>query len=167
MQIDALAEITKKFLQVELWIVGDGVERQYLEIKNQKLKIKNQIKFFGWQNDLEKFYKQADCLLLTSNNEGWGLAVVEAAAHGLPIIMTDVGLAGEVIKNGESGIVIPVGDRKALVEAMIKIIEDSGLRKKLGEGARKAIKTLPSKEETFALYKKSWELALKNKNQKI
>jgi len=80
--------------------------------------------------------------------------------------MTDVGLAGEVIKDDESGIVIPVGDQKALENAMIKLIKDRDLRKKLGEGAREAIKKLPTKEETLALYKKSWTIAIANKNIK-
>jgi len=99
--------------------------------------------------------------LLTSNYEGWGIVVVEAAAYGLPIIMTDVGCAGELIKNGESGIIIPVVDQKELEKEMIRLVDDTELREKLGRGAKQAIKKLPTKEETLKLYKKSWEKAVK------
>jgi len=95
------------------------------------------------------------------------LVVIEAAHYGLPIIMTDVGCAGEVIRNPSissgqgSGIVIPVGDKKALEKTMIKLIEDKELRERLGDNAKKAILKLPNKEETLNLYKKSWKAAIK------
>ena len=76
--------------------------------------------------------------------------------------MTDVGCAGEVIKNSESGIVIPGGGRKELAEAMRRIIEDKDLRQKLGNNAKKAVENLPSKEETLKLYLESWKKACKN-----
>jgi len=163
MQIEAIAEINKKSQianrksQIELWIVGDGEERKKLEKLCYVLCVTSYVKFFGWQDDLEKFYEQADAFLLTSNYEGWGLAVIEAAVNGLPIIMTDVGCAGEVIQDGISGIVIPEGDQKKLEEVMVRLREDEYLRKKLGEGAREAVKNLLGKEEIFNLYKESWK----------
>jgi len=91
------------------------------------------------------------------------MAIVEAANHGLPIIMTDVGCAGELIENEKSGLIIPVDNQIKLEEAMVRIIKDDSLRKKLAEGALSAVKKLPSKEETLALYKQSWEKARQNK----
>jgi len=160
MQIRAMAEVIKKYPNTELWIVGDGEERKKLEKLRYALCATHYVKFLGWQDNLEKFYRQADAFLLISNSEGWGLAVIEVASYGLSIIMTDVGCAGEVIKNGESGIVIPVGDQKKLEEAMIKLIKDENLRKKLGEGAREAVKSLPGKEAILNLYKESWGKAV-------
>jgi len=163
LQIRAMAEVVKKYPNVELWIIGDGPERKKLELKIKKLKLQNYIKLFGWQNSLDKFYSQADVFLLTSNSEGWGMAVVEAISCGVTIIMTDVGCAGELIENEKSGLVVPVNNQVKLEEAMIRIICDENLRKKLTEGAILAVKKLPSKEETLALYKQSWEKAIKNK----
>lgn len=156
LQIRALSEVVKKYSNVELWIAGDGADRKKMENETVKLGIKNRIKFLGWQNNLEKFYLQADAFLLTSDYEGWGMAVVEAASFGLPIIMTDVGCAGEFIENEKSGLVIPVNNQAKLEEAMTKIINSDDLRKNLAEDALSAIKNLPSKEETLALYKQSW-----------
>ena len=163
LQIGAMVEAVKKYPNVELWIVGDGPEKSNLKSKISKLKLENNVKLLGWQNDTDKFYSQADVFLLTSDYEGWGMVAVEAANYGLPIIMTNVGCAGELIKDGESGIVIPVNDQAKLEEAMSRIIKDDSLRKKLAEGALSAIKNLPSKEETLSLYKQSWEKAMKLK----
>jgi len=163
LQIEAMSEVAKKCPNVELWIVGDGPERKKLELKIKNLKLQNYIKLLGWQNNPEEFYSQADAFLLTSDYEGWGMVIIEAASYGLPVIMTDVGCAGELIKDGESGIVVPINDQAKLEEAMIRIIKDDSLRKKLAESALSAIKNLPSKEETLALYKQSWEKARQNK----
>lgn len=161
LQIEAVKEVIKKHPDIELWIIGDGPEREKLKAESKKLKVDDKLKFFGWQDDLDKFYKQADAFALSSDSEGWGLAVIEAANAGLPIIMTDVGCAGEVIKNAESGIIIPVGDKKKLTESMIEILENAELRKKFGESAKLAASKLPYKERIFRLYKQSWEKAVK------
>ena len=158
-----MAEAAKKYPNVELWIVGDGPGKSNLKSKISKLKLENNVKLLGWQNDTDKFYSQADAFLLTSNYEGWGMVAVEAANYGLPVIMTDVGCAGELIENEKSGLIIPVDNQIKLEEAMTRIINDDNLRKSLAEGALSAIKNLPSKEETLALYKQSWEKARQNK----
>jgi len=159
MQIRAFKNLELRFKNIELWIAGEGELREKLEVETHN---HASVRFFGWQNDLGKFYSQADAFLLTSNYEGWGMVIIEAASFGLPIIMTDVGCAGEVIKDGESGIVIPVGGQKELEAAMRKIIEDEDLRQKLGEGAKKAVEELPSRGETLKLYLESWRKACGN-----
>ena len=160
MQIEAMREVVKSRPEAELWIAGDGMERKNLELRIKNYELGKNIKMLGWKNDLAPHYNMADAFLLTSNSEGWGMVVIGAAAAGLPIIMTDVGCAGEVIKNGESGLVIPVRDKEKLIEAMLKIMADENLRKKLSENAKLAAGRLPSKAETMALYKKSWGLAV-------
>lgn len=163
MQIGAMEEVVKKYSNVELWIIGEGSERKNIESMIKNLELGGKVKLLGWRNDVKKYYDQADVFLLTSHSEGWPLVILEAANYGLPIIMTDVGSAGELIINNESGIVIPVSDEVKLKEAMLSLIKNFELRKKLGEGARRAVNNLPAKEKILELYKKSWELALKNK----
>ena len=169
LQIKAMAKLVEseeskvESKKIELWIVGDGLEKLNLKYQISKLKLENNVKLLGWQNNPEKFYSQADAFLLTSDYEGWGMVAVEAASYGLPIIMTDVGCAGELIENEKSGLVVPVNNQVRLEEAMVRIINDDNLRKKLAEVAISVVKKLPSKEETMALYKQSWEKATKNK----
>ncbi|MCR4334672.1 MAG: glycosyltransferase [Patescibacteria group bacterium] len=160
MQIKAFKEIVNEFPDSELWVVGDGPEKDRFEF-NEK------VKFFGNQDDLSHYYSSADAFLLTSKSEGWGLVIIEAGAYGLPIIMTDVGCAGEVVINGENGIVIPVEDKKSLIRNMKRIIEDEDLRRKFGTAIRSKVLSLPSKEKTLSLYKESWERCLDFKKGKI
>lgn len=162
MQIEAIAEAARECPNLELWIIGDGPKREKLEKLSYRLRAASHVKFFGWQKDVSPYYLQADAFMLTSHYEGWGLAVIEAGQFGLPIIMTDVGCAGDVIINNESGLVIPVGAKEKLVAAMLSIIRDDNLRKKLGKNAKLAASRLPDKEQTLKLYKLSWETAAEN-----
>ncbi len=165
LQIEAISEVVKKYSEIELWVVGSGPEEEKIKTKIEKLGLGDKVKLLGQKSpeDLEKIYVEADAFLLTSDYEGWGMAIIEAASFALPIIMTDVGCAGEVIKDKENGLIIPVGDKEKLVEAMIRIIEDEKLAQEIGTGASLAIKNLLSKEQTLQLYKASWEKAMKNK----
>ncbi len=165
LQIEAMREVAKKYPQTELWIIGDGPEKKNCELRIVNYGLSDRVKLLGWKDDLGKYYRQADAFLLTSNSEGWGLAVIEAAGLGLPVIMTDVGCAGEVIENNESGLIIPVGDRNALEQAMVKMITDENLRKKLAAGAEATVSILPNQEEIFNLYKLSWQKAVNNKQK--
>ncbi len=161
MQIKALKnviDISDK--QIELWIVGDGPERVKLQNITKDFGIEKQVKFFGWQDNLDNFYRQADVFLLTSNSEGWGMVILEAASWGLPIIMTRVGCADEFIIHNKHGIIIPVGHQKELIEAMLNLMNNEDLRFKLGQAAFEAFKDLPSEEEVLNLYKESWRKAL-------
>jgi glycosyltransferase involved in cell wall biosynthesis len=162
LQLQAIANLSKENLSVELWIVGDGPEKVNLENESKRLGIEKYVKFWGWQSDTEKFYNQADIFLLTSYSEGWPLVIVEAAQYGLPIIMTDVGSAGELVVNNSSGLVVPVNDATALSAALKRAIDDNNLRQSLGMTAQQKASQLLSWPETLDLYKKSWEQAVRH-----
>lgn len=161
LQIEAFANLIKQHAQAELWIAGEGKERANLEKIAADFGLQGKIKFLGWQDSasLQKIYSQADCFVISSNEEGYGLVAVEAARFGLPIIMTDVGLAGEFIKHQENGLIIPVGDSQALEQAMARIMAEPGLAEKLGAQAKLAVSALPDQQASLALYKESWQRA--------
>ncbi|TSC57114.1 MAG: group 1 glycosyl transferase, partial [Parcubacteria group bacterium Greene0416_79] len=156
MQIRAVAELVKKIPHIRLRIVGDGAERANLQLTTNNLQLEDKVIFEGEQRNVSRFYAEADAFLLTSDYEGWGLTVTEAAAYGLPIIMTDTGLAHEFIKQGENGIVIPVGDEEALASAMKQMIADEGLRARLGEAALRSARALPKAEEQIVQQAAKW-----------
>jgi len=158
--IEAMEEVIKKYPKTGLIIVGSGHEKERL-VRLGRRKLYDNIAFESWSEDLTSYYKTADLFLLTSNYEGWGMTVVEAMACGCPVIMTDVGCAGELAVNGESGLVVPVNNQTALVSATNKLIEDLSLRERFKTAGLAAINRLPSKEEYLQEYKKSWESLLK------
>ncbi len=161
LQLHALARVVGHYPDTRLNIVGDGPERAALELLVGQLELESHVTFFGnkTREELDTFYAAADSFILTSASEGWGLVVVEAAQHKLPIIMTDVGCAGECIVNGSSGTVIPIGDVDALTRAMIELREFPAKAIALGVGAHKAVEQLPTQEQSHALYVLSWEKA--------
>jgi len=156
MQIDAFASLES---DAELWIVGDGSEREALEAKVKELKLAEKVKFLGWKEkkELDEIYKKAFCLLLTSDSEGWGRVVIEAGAFGVPSIMTDVGLAGEVIQNEENGMIIPVGDAHALKNAIDRVMIEESFYTKLSKNIKKTVECLPDLESTLELYLEGWK----------
>lgn len=156
LQLRALADVVKTDPGVTLVIAGDGPDRPYLMSLTSSLGLEDHVTFTGQLTDVSSVYKEADVFLLTSKREGWGMVIIEAASFGLPIIMTDVGCAGEVIKNRESGLVIPVGSHDSLVDAMKEIRRDSILRQQLGTKARSAVFNLPSRDQIYRAYEQSW-----------
>ncbi len=164
--IEAMAEIVKDYPRAGLIIVGDGPERKKLIKLITQRKLGEQIKLEGWADDLSSYYKTADLFLLTSNYEGWGLAPLEALAAGCPVVMTDVGCVGEVVKNNVNGLVVPVGDKQALIAAIKKIMGNKELRRRLATEGLETAKVLSNKEQYLADYQKSWqEIIFQAKNQ--
>lgn len=145
-----------------LVIAGDGSEREALEERARQLHISNSVDFLGWTTDLTEEYMHADVYLQTSNYEGYGLALVEAAATGCPIVTTDVGLVGDLLVDDESVLACPSGDKTCLSEKVRTLIKDRNLAKKLGIRARAHIreKYVEDMKGYLTKYKKSFERAL-------
>jgi len=156
--IEAMAEIAQKYPTIGLIIVGEGKEKNNLKSKIENLKLDENVFMEPWNDDLSSYYKTADLFLLTSNHEGYGMSVVEAMAAGCPLIMTDVGCAGELVKNEYNGLVTFLGSREGLVEGIERMIKEPALREKLKNNGLATVKNLPTKEEHLNLYKESWQL---------
>ena len=93
--IDALFEVRKKGHDAGLTIVGAGSLERSLKERVRGLRLDNYVEFAGWQNDITQYLKTADCLLVTSEYEGYGMVIVEALSAGVPVFSTDVGIARE------------------------------------------------------------------------
>lgn len=137
--LEALALLAPSYPKVGLVIVGDGALRKQLEIKAGHLKVKDQVVFEGWQNDLTSYYKTASTYLLSSDYEGYGRTLIEAAASGLPIVTTDVGIASEYFVNNESALIVPVDGARAIAESIAKLVEDNNTRVRLSYTAKRHV----------------------------
>jgi len=158
--LEAFGQVLKNHPKAGLIIVGNGPEQESLKFKVKSLKLSENVVFEPWTGELASFYKTADLFLLTSNFEGWSLAVVEAMAAGCPVVMTDVGCAGELAINNESALVTPVGDIEAIAEGVAQLIDNEVLQGKIKAGGLQAVQNLTTKEQYLADYKKSWEACL-------
>ncbi len=97
------------------------------------------ITFTGWvgRETVEDLIISATFLVLPSYVEGLPVAVIEAHAHGLPVIASPVGATAEIVRDGETGLLVPPGDVDALAAAMVRLLDDPDLRQRLAEGARR------------------------------
>jgi len=135
----AAANVLDKFPKTLFLIVGDGPEREKLEEFARKLNISRNVVFEGAvEHDvLPAYYGACDVFVLPSDHEGWGLVVIEALAAGRPVVTTDVGLAGEVVRDGECGFVIPKRNPAMLAERIIKLLGSEELRCRMGEAGKR------------------------------
>lgn len=158
MAIEATKSVVEKYPKALLLIVGSGPEDINLKFLASKYGIlDSNIKFEPWTENLISYYKTADLFLLTSNYEGYGRTVIEAMAAGLPVIMTDVGIAGEILIDDLDGKIIPVNDTAALVSAIELLIGNKQLRESFSEESAKALFSWADKKEYLESYKKSFQ----------
>ncbi len=113
--IGACGILIKEGFLVHLRIVGKGSQEEALR---EMAGDKKWIKFCPWTDDPTEHWEWANVLCLPSMHESWGRVVIEAVHHGVPVVMTDVGCAGEVIIDGESGWVVPVDNWACLALAL-------------------------------------------------
>jgi len=131
-------EIIKEKQSARLLILGDGEERSKLESLVRKFGIRDKIDFLGFQKTPFKFIAKATLFVLTSLWEGFPNVLVEAMACGVPVISTNCPSgADEIITNGINGMIIPVNNEKALSEAIMRLLKNNSLRKRLAEEGRK------------------------------
>ncbi|OGZ98088.1 MAG: hypothetical protein A3D41_03135 [Candidatus Sungbacteria bacterium RIFCSPHIGHO2_02_FULL_41_12b] len=113
---------------------------------------------------LVSYYKTADLFLLTSNYEGYGRTIIEALASGLPVFSTDVGIASEVIKDGKTGKILPVGiSPKNLASELIKVFSEDDLYNNMKQNVNDfaSFFSMPSKEEYLLKMKAGFESCAK------
>ena len=102
--IKAFKQVLDKNIDAQFTIVGDGSQKKNLESRVKNLGLEDIVKFVGWQNDLGKYYAEADIYVSSSLYEGYGMAMVEAGLSGLPLVLSDAGVAGSLFRNGEENL---------------------------------------------------------------
>jgi glycosyltransferase involved in cell wall biosynthesis len=117
-------------------VVGEGPLRNYLEDLVRKLGIEQYIKFLGFRNDIGDLLNISDIVVLPSLWEGLSIALLEAMAAGKPIVTTTIGSNLEVVRYGESAILVPPKNPELLASAIIKLIENPELANKLATNAK-------------------------------
>lgn len=148
--------LISKSIDERLVILGEGEEEYNLKKLAKDLRIQERVLFLGFQRNPYKFMRNATVFVLSSLWESFALVIVEAMTCGVPVISTDCPSGpGEIITNGENGILVPPKDEQALADAILNLLKDENLRKRLAEEGRKRAedfrieKILPRYEELF------------------
>ncbi len=149
--IKAFGRILKQGVQAQLVLIGKGPEQSMLERLAHEVG-QGKITFRAWTDAPASVLKAADIYALSSNYEGWGRVCIESLAAGVPLIMTDVGCAGSVVRSGEHGIVVPVGDVARFAAGLQVLVSDALFRSQIRENGRARVAALPTIEQSIAAY---------------
>ncbi|NOV29894.1 glycosyltransferase [Methylomonas sp. ZR1] len=153
--IVAVADLPKNLLdRIELWIIGDGVERERLKMLAVDLKIEDKVVFYGrFPNAiLPDYYAAADIFIAPSivdsngDTEGQGVILLEAMASGTAVISTRTGGVAEIIEHGKTGLLVDPKQTKSLSKAIEQLLVDETLRKGLCAFGRLAAEPYDWKE---------------------
>jgi glycosyltransferase involved in cell wall biosynthesis len=133
----ALAHAAEPRLRVA--IVGDGELRGALEQQAARLGMQETARFLGFREDLPAIAAGSDLAVLASDNEGTPVALIEAAAAGLPAVATAVGGVKDIV-TPSTGILVAQGDAKAFADALLRLVGDRDGRERLGSAAREHVR---------------------------
>jgi glycosyltransferase involved in cell wall biosynthesis len=134
--LEAFGPLVADGLPVTLVLVGDGLLRAAIERQIRDLGIEPQVLLHGSADNPERLYPGFDLVVQASEREGLPNALLEAGAAGLPMVATAAGGTGEIVIDGQTGVLCPVGDRDGLTAALRRLATDAELRGRLGRGAR-------------------------------
>ena len=121
-------------------IAGEGPERERLVAKAASLGVAERVRWLGHRDDVPSLLAAADLFVLPSLNEGLPLAAMEAMLAGVPIIATDAGGTGEIVRDGVTGLLVPPGDPRALCESIRALLSDRVRAAQLATAARELIR---------------------------
>ena len=104
------------------------------DLRGRVADLGDHVRFLGWRSDVETIYAASDVVVLTSDNEGMPVSLIEAASVGCPAVTTDVGSAREVVIDGKTGFVTP-SDADSLASAVVRLLDEPTLREQMARAA--------------------------------
>ena len=131
--LDVVKEMKERGVAIEFFMAGDG---ELLESCRERIAGKDlPVKVLGWQSDIEKVLSAADIVILTSDNEGTPLSLIQAGMAGLPVVTTRVGSVPEIVLDGVTGIITSLAVQE-IADALEKLANSSELRAQMGSKAQ-------------------------------
>jgi glycosyltransferase involved in cell wall biosynthesis len=151
----ALALLKSQGLRVTGLVGGSGPSRSALEKQARDAGLQENVKFLGFVVDVAEFFAAIDIFVMPSRFEGLGVAALEAMAAGKPVVATRAGGLAESVVDGETGFLVPSGDRAALAESIAALIRQPDLACEMGQRGRRRVlseftmEQMAQKNETF------------------
>ncbi len=162
--VEAMKGVMREKKDAQCVIVGDGPEEDSLKSLTHTLDISGSVHFFKSDMDTCKYLAIMDVFVFPSVKEGLGIALLEALASGKPCIASDVGGIGDVIKNGSSGILVPVGDPDSIAKAILGLLKNSSAAKELGDNGRSIVRKSFSLDNMADNVRKVYEEVLQERS---
>jgi glycosyltransferase involved in cell wall biosynthesis len=134
--LEAAATARQEDPDIRVVLVGDGELRGELEAGAEALGLGQAVTFAGWRRDLASVYADLDAVVISSHNEGTPASLIEAMATGCPVIATRVGGVPDLIVDGETGRLVPPGDREALATSLLALFREPERTARMADLAR-------------------------------
>ena len=141
-EVKRVADVVRIFAGVaarrpaRLLLAGDGPEACAAHEMAEACGVAERVHFLGEQEDVERVYAASDIFLLPSEQESFGLAALEALACGVPVVGTRSGGLPEVVRDGDTGFLVEVGETDAAVARCLRLLDDEPMRLRFGASAR-------------------------------
>ena len=135
--LEALAELEKTLGPIHALLAGEGELEAELRARAAALGLGERVHFLGFRRDIAQVIGAMDVFVLPSLKEGLSIAVMEAMALKKPVVCSRIAGLPEVVREGETGLLVPPGDANALRDALEKLFGDAALRRELGHNARR------------------------------
>lgn len=138
--LHATALLVKAGVPVRVVIAGDkgGPLGEELVRLRDALELSDRVRFLGYREDVDRVLEACDVFVLTSSSEGFSLATVQAMRAGLPVVATRCGGPEEILRDGETGLLVSPGSAEAVRDGLLRVIRDGALARRLGGRARLA-----------------------------
>jgi glycosyltransferase involved in cell wall biosynthesis len=165
--LEAYAELLRNVEDApDLYLVGDSPSEAALLYLNS-LGLAKRVHLIGPKQgeELAELYRKASFFVLSSNEEGLGIVILEAMASGLAVVSTDCGGPATAIEEGITGLLTPVGDSVALADAMAKLLREPSLCEKMGREGRKVAEQRFSLAATGKIFLDTYDQVLNRKIQ--
>ena len=148
-------------IPAKLLLVGDGPERLFIQQLVRELKLTADVLFLGERDQLEPLLFFADLFLLPSEQESFGLTALEAMNCGVPVIATEIGGLPEVVVQGETGYLFPVGDVASMAAAAVALLADPARHERFKDQARRRAERSFSADKIIPQYEAFYEELLR------
>jgi glycogen synthase len=141
--LDAMRSLRRRHPGLRLVVAGRGSQQDALRAQARRLRLGRSVCFAGWlgDEDLSATAAAADLALVPSLYEPFGLVALEAAAAGTPVVATDRGGLGEIVRSSRLGLTVPGSDPAALADAVTSLLADQVLARRIGREARAAVES--------------------------
>lgn len=166
--LDAAAEVLRKVPEACFLLVGDGQERSALEEQARRLGIVQRVRFAGFHRDVAPWVAAMDVVVLPSiAMEGFPRSLLEAGAIEKPVISTPISGMPELVVNGETGFLVPTSNTEALAKAMVQLLSDEGLRRRMGRAGRRRVSEHFTEKGMVAKTERVYEEGLRTRSRRM
>jgi len=149
--------LVRKEIPAKLLMIGDGPDRATAEWMVHQNGLASAVTFLGKQSQVQELLNCADLMLLPSDLESFGLAVLEAMACGVPAVCSRVGGVPEVVRDGVEGYLVTPRDTKTMAARALEILTDPGRQERMGKAARERALSQFCSTRIIPLYEKLYE----------